>query len=43
MGQRQKKTRKHSIQGAKVVSPFPTGGHKAAMNRQESMTNKKNN
>ena len=36
-----KNTRKHHIQESQEVSPFPAGDHKAAMNRQESMTNKK--
>ena len=34
-----KKTIKHDIQKSQVASPFPAGDHKAAMNRQESMTN----
>ena len=34
-----KKTIKHDIQESQVASPFPAGDHKAAMNRQESMTN----
>ena len=29
---------KHHIQESQEASPFPAGGHKAAMNRQESMT-----
>ena len=36
-----KNTRKHHIQEGQEVSPFPAGDHKAAMNRQESMTNTK--
>ena len=36
-----KNTRKHCIQEIQEVSPFPAGDHKAAMNRQESMTNTK--
>ena len=32
-------TRKHHIQESPVISPFPTSDHKAAINRQESMTN----
>ena len=31
-------TRKHHMQESQEVSPFPAGGHWAAMNRQESMT-----
>ena len=34
--ERDKNTRKHHTQ---EVSPFPAGDHKAAMNRQECMTN----
>ena len=34
-------TRKYHIQESQEVSPFPAGGHKAAMNIQESMTNTK--
>ena len=34
-----KNTRKHHIQESKEVSPFPAGDHKAAINRQETMTN----
>ena len=33
---------KHHTQENQEVSPFPAGDHKAAMNRQESMTNTKN-
>ena len=36
-----KNRRKHHIQENQEVSPFPAGDHKAAMNRQESMTNTK--
>ena len=36
-----KNTRKHHIQESQEVSPFQVGDHKAAMNRQESMTNTK--
>ena len=32
---------KHNIQELQDASPFPAGDHKAAMNRQESMTNTK--
>ena len=35
-----KHTRKHHIQESQEVSPFPTGDHKAARNRQDSMANK---
>ena len=40
MGKVTKNTRKHHIEESQEVSPlnFPAGGHKAAMNRQESMT-----
>ena len=34
-----KNTRKHNIQESQEVSPFPAVHDKAAMNRQESMTN----
>ena len=34
-------TKKHHTQDNQDVSPFPAGDHKAAMNRQESMTNTK--
>ena len=34
-------TRKHRIQESQEISPFPAGDHKAAMNRQEIMTNTK--
>ena len=34
-------TRKHNVQESQDVSPFPACDHKAAMNRQESMTNTK--
>ena len=37
MGKRQE--RKHHIQEGQEVSPFPAGDHKAARNRQNSMTN----
>ena len=30
-----KTTRKHHIQGSQEVSPFPTGDHKAAINRHD--------
>ena len=33
-------TSKHYIQESQEVSPFPAGDHKAAMNRQDSMTDK---
>ena len=33
-----KSTRKHLIQESQEVSLFPAGDHKAAMNRQDSMT-----
>ena len=36
-----KYTRKHHTQESQVVSPFPAGDHKAAMNRQDSMTDMK--
>ena len=36
-----KNTRKHYIQESQEVSHFPAGDHKAAMNRQESITNTK--
>ena len=37
-----KNTRKHHIQDSEEDSPFPAGGHKAAMNKHDSMTcNKK--
>ena len=35
-----KNIRKHHIQEIQEVSPFPAGGHKAARNRQDSMTDK---
>ena len=35
------RTRKHYIQKSQEVSPFPAGDHKAAINRQDSMTNTK--
>ena len=35
------KTQKYHTQEHQKVSPFPAGDHKAAMNRQESMTNTK--
>ena len=31
-----KNTRKHHMQESQEASPFPAGGHKAAMNRQDS-------
>ena len=35
-----KKTKdKHPIQESQEVSPFPAGDHKAANNKQDSMTN----
>ena len=34
-------TRKHHIQESQEVSLFPAGDHRAAVNRQESMTNTK--
>ena len=34
-------TRKHHIQESQEVSPFPAGDHKAAMNRQDCMTDTK--
>ena len=34
-----KNTIKHHIQETQEVSPFPADDHKAAMNRQENMTN----
>ena len=33
---------KHHTQESQAVSPIPAGDHKAAMNRQENMTNTKN-
>ena len=36
-----KNTREPHIQESKEVSPFPADDRKAAMNRQESMTNTK--
>ena len=36
-----KNIRKRHIQESQEVSPFPAGEKMAAMNRQESMTNKK--
>ena len=36
-----KNTIKHHTQESQEVSPFPAGDHKAAMNRQESITNTK--
>ena len=38
-----KVTRKHHKQESKEVSPFPAGDHKAARNRQDSMTDMKDN
>ena len=35
------KTINHHIQESQEVNPFSAGGHKAAMNRQESMTHSK--
>ena len=37
------KYKKHHKQESQEISPFPAGDHKAAMNRQESMTNVKLN
>ena len=36
-----KTMRKHQIQESQEVSPFPADDHKAAMNRQDSMTDTK--
>ena len=36
-----KNTRKHHIQESEEVSPFPAGGHKAALNRHYSLTDTK--
>ena len=36
-----KNTRKHYIRESQEVSPFQAGDHKAAMNRQDSMTDTK--
>ena len=36
-------TRELQIQAGQEVNPFPVGDHKAAMKRQESMTNTKHN
>ena len=36
-----KNTRKFHIRASQEVSPFQAGDHKAAMNRQESMSNTK--
>ena len=36
-----KNTRKHHTQESQEVSPFQAGDHKAAMNRQDSMTDTK--
>ena len=36
-----KSTRKHHILESQEVSPFPTGDHKAARNRQDSMADMK--
>ena len=36
-----KNTRKHHIQESKEVSPFTAGDNKAAMNRRESMKNRR--
>ena len=38
---RDKNTRKHHMQESKEVSSFPAGDNRAAMKRQESMTNTK--
>ena len=35
-----KNTRQYHIQGSQEVGPFSAGGHKAAGNRQDSMTDK---
>ena len=35
---RDKNTRKNHIQEIQEASPFPTGDHKAARNRQDSIT-----
>ena len=37
------KRKHHIIQESKEVSSFPVGEHKAARNRQDSMTRNKNN
>ena len=37
----EKNTRKRHIQESQKVSPFPAGDHKAASNRQDSMTDTK--
>ena len=34
-------TKKHLIQESQEASPFSAGGHKAAMDRQDSMKDKK--
>ena len=34
-------TRKHHIQESQEASPFPAGGHKTAMDRQDSMKDTK--
>ena len=36
-------TRKHHKQESQEASPFPAGRHKAAMDRQDSMTDTINN
>ena len=36
-----KNIRKHHIQESEEVSPFSAGNHKSAMNRKDSMTDKK--
>ena len=41
MGKGKKNARKHHTQESQEVSPFPAGDHKAAMNRQDSMTDMK--
>ena len=40
-GERDETTRQYHIQESQEASPFPAGDHKAAMNRQESMTDTK--
>ena len=39
--ERDKNTGELHIQASQEVRPFPAGDHKAAMKRQESMTNRK--
>ena len=41
MGKWQKHTKKHHIQESQEVNPLQAGDHKAAMNRQDSMTDTK--